>query len=72
MYSCISAKELFQSGGKIVPYVIPLKAMGKFLETYVVKKGFMDGFLGLVVAVGATYSVFWKYLQLWELSRRDR
>jgi len=72
MYSSISATELFRAGRKIVPYIVPVKIMWKFIETYFVKKGFLDGFRGFIVAMGATYSMFWKYIQLWELSRRDK
>lgn len=72
MYSSISAKELFYSGKRFPPYVIPFKALFKFIETYFIKKGFIDGFRGLIVAVGATYSMFWKHIQLWELSRRNK
>lgn len=43
------------------------KPMGKFLETYVVKKGFMDGMPGFIISVGAAYSMFLKYAKLWEL-----
>ena len=72
MYSSISAKELFHSGRKVTPHLIPLKAFWKFIETYLLKRGFLDGFRGFVVAIGATYSTFWKYVQIWELSRRDQ
>jgi hypothetical protein len=72
MYSGISAQELFFSGKKVNPNIIPLKALWKFIETYFVKKGFLDGYRGLIVAMGATYSMFWKYIQLWELSRKDK
>ena len=72
MYSSISAKESFNIGRKVSPFVIPLKVPWKFIETYFIKKGFLDGFHGFIVAMGATYSMFWKYTQLWELSRKDK
>jgi glycosyltransferase involved in cell wall biosynthesis len=72
MYSSISAKELFYSGRKVTPCIIPLKAVWKFIETYCIKKGFMDGCRGFIVAMGATYSMFWKYIQLWELCRKNK
>jgi len=72
MYSSISAKELFSAGKEVIPYIIPLKALWKFIETYFVKKGFLDGFRGFIVAMGATYSIFWKYLQIWELSSKNK
>jgi len=72
MYSSISAKELFIAGKNVSPYIIPMKVLWKFIETYFVKKGFLDGFRGFVVAMGATYAVFWKYVQIWELSDKNR
>jgi glycosyltransferase involved in cell wall biosynthesis len=72
MYSSISARELFSSGKRVAPYIIPLKAFWKFVETYFVKKGFLDGFRGFIVAVGATYAIFWKYVQIWDLSGKNR
>jgi glycosyltransferase involved in cell wall biosynthesis len=72
MYSGISAQELFSSGKRVNPNIIPLKTLWKFIETYFVKKGFLDGYRGFIVAMGATYSMFWKYIQLWELSRKDK
>jgi glycosyltransferase involved in cell wall biosynthesis len=72
LYAGISARELFSSGRKAVPYIIPLKVLWKFVETYFIKKGVMDGFRGLIVAMGATYSMFWKHIQLWDLSRKDK
>ena len=53
-------------------YIIPIKASWKFIETYFIKKGFMDGFYGFIAATGAAYSMLWKYIQLWELSRKDK
>lgn len=72
MYSMISAKELFYSGKKVTPYIIPIKALWKFIETYFVKRGVMDGFRGFIVATGATYSIFWKYAHIWDLSRKNK
>ena len=38
----------------------------KFLECYVWKLGFLDGFPGLVIAVSSAYYVFAKQAKLWE------
>ncbi len=72
LYASISAREMFLSGKTVAPYVIPLKTVWKFIETYVLKRGFLDGFRGFIVAMGATYAIFWKYVQIWELSGKDR
>lgn len=72
MYASISAAELFSSGKRVTPCVIPLKTLWKFIETYFIKKGFLDGFRGFIAAMGATYATFWKYVQIWELSKKER
>ena len=44
----------------------------KWVETYLLKRGFMDGVPGLIISVGSAYYVFLKYAKLWELQRRKR
>jgi glycosyltransferase involved in cell wall biosynthesis len=41
-----------------------LKPVGKFLETYLWKRGFLDGFPGLVISINAAHSIFMKYVEL--------
>jgi glycosyltransferase involved in cell wall biosynthesis len=43
---------------------ILLKPVGKFLETYVWKRGFLDGFPGFVISMNAAHSIFMKYVEL--------
>jgi glycosyltransferase involved in cell wall biosynthesis len=43
---------------------IVLKPLGKFLETYVWKRGFLDGFPGFVISINAAHSIFLKYVEL--------
>lgn len=38
-----------------------LKPWGKFIETYLLKRGFLDGWPGFVISVNAAYSIFLKY-----------
>jgi len=69
-YSSASAEALINKGRGISPLFIPLKTLWKFIETYVVKMGFLDGFHGFVAAMGASFSTFWKYAKLWEHTRK--
>lgn len=71
LYAGISAREMFSSGKTVRPYVIPLRAFWKFIETYIMKRGFLDGYYGFIVSVGSSYATFWKYLYVWELSRKS-
>jgi glycosyltransferase involved in cell wall biosynthesis len=69
-YSSSAAETLAQKGEKILLIFIPLKTFWKFIETYMIKMGFLDGFHGFIAAMGATFSAFWKYTKLWELTRK--
>ncbi|MGZ3695183.1 MAG: glycosyltransferase family 2 protein [Bdellovibrionota bacterium] len=46
-----------------IPRIL-LKPVGKFLETYLWKRGFLDGFPGLVISINAAHSLFMKYVEL--------
>jgi glycosyltransferase involved in cell wall biosynthesis len=41
----------------------------RFFRGYILKRGFLDGLPGLVIAVTTAYGVFIKYAKLWELER---
>ncbi|MCE5228009.1 glycosyltransferase family 2 protein [bacterium] len=45
---------------------LALRPAGRFLKQYVLKRGFLDGRIGLVVCSLAAYSVFMKYAKLLE------
>jgi glycosyltransferase involved in cell wall biosynthesis len=63
----LAAKELAKKGThRFLLLQCVLRPIGKFLETYFWKKGFLDGFYGLVIAVNAAHSMFLKYVFLKE------
>lgn len=43
-------------------------ALGKFVECYLWKRGFLDGIPGFVIAVNSAWYVFLKHAKRWELS----
>ena len=47
------------------------KPIGKFLETYFLKRGFLDGKAGFLISVNAAYSMFLKYAFLMEAHHED-
>lgn len=49
-----------------------LHSLGKFLECYVWKFGFLDGLPGLVIAVNSSYYVFLKHAKSWENSLTNK
>lgn len=65
-YSGISADIFFREGKKPSMLKLLFKPFGKFLETYIIKRGFLDGLPGFIISVGAAYSMFLKFAKLWE------
>jgi glycosyltransferase involved in cell wall biosynthesis len=65
-YSGISADIFFNEGKKPSLLKLFFKPFGKFIETYFVKRGFLDGLPGFIISVGAAYSMFLKFAKLWE------
>jgi hypothetical protein len=68
-YSGLGAQSMFERGRKFSYFHLVTKPMTKFVETYLVKAGFLDGLPGFVISVGAAYSVFLKWAKLWEIER---
>jgi glycosyltransferase involved in cell wall biosynthesis len=66
--------ELIRRGQEASVARLLLKPVGKFLETYLLKRGFLDGLPGFIISVNAAHSMFLKYAYLIEaeLSRRER
>ena len=68
-YASISAWERFQRGTKFRWTALMLHPLARFLKMFLLKRGFLDGGVGLIVsALGGIY-VFAKYVKLWELER---
>lgn len=68
-YSEIFAREnrgkKTSSTGKII-----FRTFFAFIKSYVIKRGFLDGFEGLMVAMAVANHVFYKYAKLHELNSR--
>lgn len=73
-YADAAARELFESGRltSVSRVRIFVKTFWKFIETYIIKRGFLDGTHGLIAALGATFGAFLKQARVWELSRTHR
>jgi glycosyltransferase involved in cell wall biosynthesis len=60
-YSHLGYQQLSERGRKRSLLRLIFKPISKFIETFILKRGFLDGVPGLIIAVGAAYSVFLKY-----------
>jgi len=70
-YSSLAAADYFERGKVSTPMKMLLNADLTFIKAYIVKRGFLDGAPGLMVAVMGAVSVFFKYAKLYELRRRN-
>ena len=68
-YTVYGAKDFDSKTGTITPYHYVIKPAFKFVSFYVFKLGFLDGFVGFVVAALASYSVLLRYVKLAEIRR---
>ncbi len=65
-FSRLGAEKLKKKGMKKNLALLILKPLGKFIETYILKKGFLDGMAGLIISVNAAHSIFLKYAYFFE------
>jgi len=67
---------IFSQENKGKKYSSPLKAIlnagFSFFKTYILKKGFLDGYAGLVIAFSHMATNFYKYIKLYELNKELR
>jgi glycosyltransferase involved in cell wall biosynthesis len=71
-YSTLGAQRLVKTGAQFSVFRLLGKTLSKFLETYLLKMGFRDGYPGFIIAVSAAYSVFLKWAKLWELEKSEK
>jgi len=72
-YADIAARQALATG-KTQPGAglrLAVKPAWKFLETYVFKRGCLDGSHGLVAALGSSYMSYMKEARLWELRQAN-
>jgi glycosyltransferase involved in cell wall biosynthesis len=55
---------------KVSPFGILMKTVGAFFKNYILKRGFTDGYEGLVISASNANGVFYKYSKLYELNNK--
>ena len=70
-FTSISSRELKKEGGHWRLSDALLRPPARFIRSYILQRGFMEGFAGFYVAVVAAVYVFLKYAKLWELELDD-
>ena len=69
-YSDIRAQELFDQNQKSNLFQIIFYPLGKFIQDYFFKLGFLDGTPGIIMALGMSFHSFLVRAKLWQLSHQ--
>lgn len=67
-YSTLAAEEMMKKGRTSGFLDLTLRPCAAFLKMFLLKKGFMDGYAGLVLSGLYSSYTFSKYAKLWEMS----
>jgi glycosyltransferase involved in cell wall biosynthesis len=70
-FARLGSDDLRRKGQKPSLPKLVLKPLGKFLETYILKRGFLDGLPGFIISINAAHSMFLKYAHLFEEGLSD-
>jgi glycosyltransferase involved in cell wall biosynthesis len=68
-FTTLAAREAFQKGKRATWLSLILYPPFRFLKTYFLRGGILDGIPGLLIAGLSAYSVFLKNAKLWELQQ---
>jgi glycosyltransferase involved in cell wall biosynthesis len=71
-FTSISAQELHKRGVRWRLSDALARPVGRFFRSYLLKRGFMEGFAGFYIAASAAVYVFLKYAKLWELEVEEK
>jgi len=69
-FSGLMAEDLHEKGKRFRPILLLSRPFFKFLEVYLLKRGFLDGVPGLIIAATSAYALFVRYVKLREIEKR--
>ncbi len=71
VYATLSAKEMEKKGVRPSILSLVLHPFFTFLKMFLIRRGFLDGAYGLILAVLYSYYAFLKYAKSWENKNRE-
>lgn len=71
-FSSITAQEKFRTGSRFRWVDFLLRPPFRFLKAYVLRRGYLDGRRGFLIALVSAFGVCMKYAKLWELQNREQ
>lgn len=66
-YTTWGAREIIRQGRGAGPWQILAHPPARFVKTYILKAGFLDGVHGAALAAFSAYGVFLRYAKAWEM-----
>lgn len=66
-FSGLIAEDMYEKGKRYHFSLLLLRPLFKFMEVYMLKRGFLDGRAGFIIAVSSAYAMFVRYVKLWEI-----
>lgn len=69
-YAIINASDYHQKGRKSSIFDLTIRPFYTFLYKYFIRKGFLDGYAGLLICTAESFGVFVKYHRLMQLNSR--
>jgi glycosyltransferase involved in cell wall biosynthesis len=69
-YSSLAAEEWIGQGRRVRTAELVLRPLARFLSMYLLRRGFLDGRRGLLLAALYAYYVFMRSAKVWEVARR--
>jgi glycosyltransferase involved in cell wall biosynthesis len=70
-YSTLAARQMHEAGRRSTAAHLLLHPPAAFLRNYILRRGFMDGTVGLTLSAVNAYSVFLKFAKLRELQEAN-
>lgn len=67
-FSSIASASLRDEGRRFSVIDLLFRPFFRFIKGYIFKRGFLDGYRGLIIALMSSIGVFYKYAKLWELT----
>lgn len=71
-YSSLRAVDFEKQGKKFSASKMFVKTISKFFETYILKRGFLDGVQGLMVSFVSAFATFLRWAKLYERGLENR
>ncbi|CAN5640152.1 glycosyltransferase family 2 protein [soil metagenome] len=68
-YTPLAARQMYERGKRTSPIKIAAAGSAAFLQTFILKGGFLDGLAGFTIARFAAHHAFLKHLILWEIQQ---